>query len=103
MEEGQPHLCIQMSDSNTNGIPGRMQSFPDSAGKGGSVLTFHNVCYRVKIKTGFLCCQKTAEKEVLRNVKYVFKHLFRVCVCFISVQTVESTHVTQPLSTLYRI
>ncbi|XP_009889049.1 PREDICTED: ATP-binding cassette sub-family G member 2 [Charadrius vociferus] len=73
MEEGQPHLSIQMSDSNTNGILGRMQSFPDSAGKGGSVLTFHNVCYRVKIKTGFLCCQKTADKEVLRNVNGIMR------------------------------
>ncbi|NXE77181.1 ABCG2 protein, partial [Cochlearius cochlearius] len=34
----------------------------------GSVLTFHNICYHVKIKTGFLCCQKTADKEVLRDV-----------------------------------
>ncbi|NWX72087.1 ABCG2 protein, partial [Alca torda] len=34
----------------------------------GSVLTFHNVCYRVKMKTGFLCCQKMTDKEVLRNV-----------------------------------
>ncbi|NXV13263.1 ABCG2 protein, partial [Cepphus grylle] len=34
----------------------------------GSMLTFHNVCYHVKMKTGFLCCQKTTDKEVLRNV-----------------------------------
>ncbi|NXU46994.1 ABCG2 protein, partial [Turnix velox] len=39
----------------------------------GSVLTFHNVCYRVKIKSGFLCYQKTAEKEVLRNVNGVMR------------------------------
>ncbi|KGL97879.1 ATP-binding cassette sub-family G member 2, partial [Charadrius vociferus] len=39
----------------------------------GSVLTFHNVCYRVKIKTGFLCCQKTADKEVLRNVNGIMR------------------------------
>ncbi|KAM6402130.1 broad substrate specificity ATP-binding cassette transporter ABCG2 [Pluvialis apricaria] len=73
MAEGQPHLSIQMSDPNTNGILGRKQSSPDLAGKGGSVLTFHNVCYRVKIKTGFLCCQKTTEKEVLRNVNGVMR------------------------------
>ncbi|NXI56077.1 ABCG2 protein, partial [Chloroceryle aenea] len=34
----------------------------------GSILTFHNICYHVKVKTGVLCCQKTAEKEVLRDV-----------------------------------
>lgn len=103
MAEGQPHLSIQMSDSNTNGIHSRNQSSPGFAGKGGSILTFHNVCYHVKMKTGFLCCQKTTDKEVLRNVKYVFKHLFRVCVRFLSVRKVESTHVTRPLSTRYRI
>ncbi|NXY83787.1 ABCG2 protein, partial [Alcedo cyanopectus] len=39
----------------------------------GSVLTFHNICYRVKIKTGFLCCQKTADKEVLRDVNGIMR------------------------------
>ncbi|NWY58640.1 ABCG2 protein, partial [Chionis minor] len=39
----------------------------------GSVLTFHNVCYHVKVKTGFLCCKKTADKEVLRNVNGIMR------------------------------
>ncbi|NXM29901.1 ABCG2 protein, partial [Oxyruncus cristatus] len=39
----------------------------------GSVLTFHNICYRVKTKTGFLCCRKTATKEVLRDVNGVMR------------------------------
>ncbi|NXG70375.1 ABCG2 protein, partial [Baryphthengus martii] len=39
----------------------------------GSVLTFHNICYHVKMKTGFLCCQKTADKEVLRNVNGIMR------------------------------
>ncbi|NWV58977.1 ABCG2 protein, partial [Malurus elegans] len=39
----------------------------------GSVLTFHNICYRVKTKTGFLCFKKTANKEVLRNVNGIMK------------------------------
>ncbi|NXU81670.1 ABCG2 protein, partial [Oreotrochilus melanogaster] len=39
----------------------------------GSVLTFHNICYHVKTKTGFLCCQKTAHKEVLRNVNGIMR------------------------------
>ncbi|XP_061848297.1 broad substrate specificity ATP-binding cassette transporter ABCG2 isoform X2 [Colius striatus] len=73
MAEGQPHLCIQMSDSNTNGIPSRKQSSRDSASSGGSVLTFHNICYHVKIKTGFLCCKKTAKKEVLRDVNGIMR------------------------------
>ncbi|XP_019148760.1 broad substrate specificity ATP-binding cassette transporter ABCG2 isoform X2 [Corvus cornix cornix] len=73
MAECQPHLCIQMSDSSTNGIPSRKQSSPDFAGKAGSVLTFHNICYRVKTKTGFLCFRKTADKEVLRDVNGIMK------------------------------
>ncbi|NWX01001.1 ABCG2 protein, partial [Caloenas nicobarica] len=39
----------------------------------GSVLTFHNICYHVKMKTGFLCCQKTAHKEVLRDVNGIMR------------------------------
>ncbi|NXM67156.1 ABCG2 protein, partial [Serilophus lunatus] len=39
----------------------------------GSVLTFHNICYHVKTKTGFLCCQKTATKEVLRDVNGIMR------------------------------
>ncbi|NXD85518.1 ABCG2 protein, partial [Halcyon senegalensis] len=39
----------------------------------GSVLTFHNIHYRVRVKTGFLCRQKTAEKEVLRDVNGIMR------------------------------
>ncbi|XP_030306417.1 ATP-binding cassette sub-family G member 2 [Calypte anna] len=73
MAEGQPHLSIEMSDWNTNGIPSRKQSSLDTASREGSVLTFHNICYHVKTKTGFLCCQKTAHKEVLRDVNGIMR------------------------------
>ncbi|XP_053796646.1 LOW QUALITY PROTEIN: broad substrate specificity ATP-binding cassette transporter ABCG2-like [Vidua chalybeata] len=62
-----------MSEPSTNGIPSRMQSLPDLAGRVGSVLTFHNICYHVKTKTGFLCFQKTTRKEVLRDVNGIMK------------------------------
>ncbi|KFP45852.1 ATP-binding cassette sub-family G member 2, partial [Chlamydotis macqueenii] len=39
----------------------------------GSTLTFHNICYHVKVKTGFLCCQKTVDKEVLRDVNGIMR------------------------------
>ncbi|NWX13832.1 ABCG2 protein, partial [Aegotheles bennettii] len=39
----------------------------------GSVLTFHNICYQVKMKTGFLCCQKAVNKEVLRDVNGIMR------------------------------
>ncbi|XP_059701603.1 broad substrate specificity ATP-binding cassette transporter ABCG2 [Haemorhous mexicanus] len=73
MAEDQPHLCIQMSESGTNGIPRRMQSLSDLAGRVGSVLTFHNIYYHVKTKTGFLCFQKATKKEVLRDVNGIMK------------------------------
>ncbi|KAL9852905.1 broad substrate specificity ATP-binding cassette transporter ABCG2 isoform 1-T1 [Geothlypis trichas] len=73
MEEDQPHLYVQMSEFSTNGTPSRMQSLPDSAGRVGSVLTFHNICYHVKTKTGFLCFQKTTKKQVLKDVNGIMK------------------------------
>ncbi|NWQ64175.1 ABCG2 protein, partial [Neopipo cinnamomea] len=39
----------------------------------GSVLTFHNICYHVKMKTGFLGCRKTASKEILRDVNGIMR------------------------------
>ncbi|NWV95403.1 ABCG2 protein, partial [Machaerirhynchus nigripectus] len=39
----------------------------------GSVLTFHNICYRVRTKTGSLCFRKTTDKEVLRDVNGIMK------------------------------
>ncbi|NXA54908.1 ABCG2 protein, partial [Nothocercus julius] len=39
----------------------------------GSTLTFHNVCYHVKMKTGFLCCRKTVDKEVLRDINGIMR------------------------------
>ncbi|NXK81979.1 ABCG2 protein, partial [Amazona guildingii] len=39
----------------------------------GSILTFHNISYHVKMKTGFLCCQKNADKEVLRDVNGIMR------------------------------
>ncbi|NWS60829.1 ABCG2 protein, partial [Chunga burmeisteri] len=39
----------------------------------GSVLTFHNICYHVKLKTGFLCYKKPVDKEVLRDVNGIMR------------------------------
>ncbi|NXQ76322.1 ABCG2 protein, partial [Quiscalus mexicanus] len=39
----------------------------------GSVLTFHNICYHVKTKTGFLCFRKNTKKEVLKDVNGIMK------------------------------
>ncbi|XP_047930474.2 broad substrate specificity ATP-binding cassette transporter ABCG2 isoform X2 [Anser cygnoides] len=73
MAGGQSHINIQMSESSTNGIPSSKQSSPDLANKGGSTLTFHNISYHVKVKSGFLCCRKTASKEVLRDLNGIMR------------------------------
>ncbi|XP_025897098.1 ATP-binding cassette sub-family G member 2 isoform X1 [Nothoprocta perdicaria] len=73
MAEDRSHISIQMSDSGTNGNPSGQQPPPDVGSKGGSTLTFHNVCYHVKMKNGFLCCRKTADKEVLRDINGIMR------------------------------
>lgn len=73
MAEDQPHLYVQMPELGTNGVPSERQSPPELAARAGSVLTFHNICYRVRTKTGHLCFQKTAKKEVLRDVNGIMK------------------------------
>ncbi|KFU92699.1 ATP-binding cassette sub-family G member 2, partial [Chaetura pelagica] len=39
----------------------------------GSLLTFHNICYQVQVKTGLLCWKKKAQKEVLRDVSGIMR------------------------------
>uniref|UniRef100_A0A8D2KDV0 ABC transporter domain-containing protein n=1 Tax=Urocitellus parryii TaxID=9999 RepID=A0A8D2KDV0_UROPR len=45
-----------------------MQTFSE-----GPVLSFHNICYRVKVKSGFLLGRKTVEKEILSNINGIMK------------------------------
>uniref|UniRef100_A0A8C5YVG0 ABC transporter domain-containing protein n=1 Tax=Marmota marmota marmota TaxID=9994 RepID=A0A8C5YVG0_MARMA len=48
----------------------------------GTVLSIHNICYRVKEKSGFLLCRRTFEREVLTNIKYVHE-LFKILKTYI--------------------
>ncbi|KAI6069477.1 ATP-binding cassette sub-family G member 2 isoform X4 [Aix galericulata] len=72
MAGGQSYINIQMSESSTNGIPSTKLS-PELENEGGSTLTFHNISYSVKVKSGFLCCRKTASKEVLRDLNGIMR------------------------------
>ncbi|XP_044537448.1 broad substrate specificity ATP-binding cassette transporter ABCG2 [Gracilinanus agilis] len=38
-----------------------------------TVLSFHNICYQVKVKTGFIGCRKITKKEILKNVNGIMK------------------------------
>ncbi|XP_053260081.1 broad substrate specificity ATP-binding cassette transporter ABCG2-like isoform X2 [Podarcis raffonei] len=57
-----PQVGISMSETSTNGIPGKKQIKA-------STVTFHNIWYRVKTKSGFIGCRKTVEKDILRDIK----------------------------------
>ncbi|XP_019382157.1 PREDICTED: ATP-binding cassette sub-family G member 2-like [Gavialis gangeticus] len=73
MTENQSHISIMMSDSSINGIPNRKQSSQDPSVSGGTTVTFHNICYRVKVKSGFVCCRKTINKEILRDINGIMR------------------------------
>ncbi|XP_030420747.1 ATP-binding cassette sub-family G member 2-like [Gopherus evgoodei] len=74
MTENQPHSSIQISEPSTNGFPWRKLSsiekpkFPAEA-----TVTFHNICYRVKVKSGFLYCQKAVPKQILKDINGIMR------------------------------
>jgi ATP-binding cassette subfamily G (WHITE) protein 2 len=61
-----------MSQRNTNGLPG-MTSSDMKTITDGAVLSFHNISYQVKVKSGFLCGRKTVQKEILSNINGIMK------------------------------
>ncbi|XP_003414134.1 broad substrate specificity ATP-binding cassette transporter ABCG2 isoform X1 [Loxodonta africana] len=65
-------VFIPMSE-NTNGLPGTMTSNDLKPCTEGAVLSFHNICYRVKVKSGFILCRKTAEKEILKDINGIMR------------------------------
>ncbi|XP_028599423.2 broad substrate specificity ATP-binding cassette transporter ABCG2-like isoform X1 [Podarcis muralis] len=61
-----PQVGIPMSETSTNGIPGKKQMKA-------STVTFHNIWYRVKTKSGFIGCRKTVEKDILRDINGIMR------------------------------
>ncbi|XP_007437212.1 ATP-binding cassette sub-family G member 2-like [Python bivittatus] len=61
-----PEVTVPMADCNTNGIQNQKPLSSDSTKA--STVTFHNICYRVKTKSGFIGCRKIVEKEILRDI-----------------------------------
>ncbi|XP_008842861.1 ATP-binding cassette sub-family G member 2 [Nannospalax galili] len=72
MSSNNDHILVPMPQRNTNGLPG-MNSGDMKTVTEGAVLSFHNITYRVKVKSGFLFCRKTVEKEILVNVSGIMK------------------------------
>uniref|UniRef100_A0A8D2CX64 Broad substrate specificity ATP-binding cassette transporter ABCG2 n=1 Tax=Sciurus vulgaris TaxID=55149 RepID=A0A8D2CX64_SCIVU len=73
MTSSNDQICIPMSQRNSNGLPGMTSSDLKTFTTGGDVLSFHNIYYRVKVKSGFLLGRKVVEKEILSNVNGIMK------------------------------
>ncbi|NP_001028091.1 broad substrate specificity ATP-binding cassette transporter ABCG2 [Macaca mulatta] len=72
MSSSNVEVFIPMSQENTNGFP-TTTSNDRKAFTEGAVLSFHNICYRVKVKSGFLPGRKPVEKEILSNINGIMK------------------------------
>ncbi|EPQ04338.1 ATP-binding cassette sub-family G member 2 [Myotis brandtii] len=70
MSSDKDQVFISMSQRNTDGLLG---TTPKDQKTGGAVLSFHNICYRVKVQSGFLLSRKTVEKEILINVNGIMR------------------------------
>ncbi|KAK1345743.1 hypothetical protein QTO34_008207 [Cnephaeus nilssonii] len=72
MSSNKDQVFIPMSQRNTDGLPRTtpkdLKTFTE-----GAVLSFHNICYRVKVQSGFLLNRKTVEKEILINVNGIMR------------------------------
>ncbi|XP_011230514.1 broad substrate specificity ATP-binding cassette transporter ABCG2 isoform X1 [Ailuropoda melanoleuca] len=66
MSSNKDQVFIPMSRRKTNDLS-RMTSTEVA------VLSFHNIYYRVKVKSGFLLGRKTVEKEILTNINGVMR------------------------------
>ncbi|XP_051008224.1 broad substrate specificity ATP-binding cassette transporter ABCG2-like isoform X1 [Acomys russatus] len=64
------HVLEPISQRNTNRLPGMNSN--DSKMLTGDVLSFRNITYRVKVKSGFLV-RKTVEKEILSDINGIMK------------------------------
>ncbi|CAH2301370.1 ATP-binding cassette sub-family G member 2 isoform X1 [Pelobates cultripes] len=63
MAEKNSQTVVQMAEPTVNGW-----NVNDSTKVSGPTLSFHNIRYRVKIKTGFLCCRNVVDREILMDV-----------------------------------
>ncbi|XP_042324674.1 broad substrate specificity ATP-binding cassette transporter ABCG2-like [Sceloporus undulatus] len=62
---------ITLTESSTNGVPSRKLSTWSSSRA--TTITFHNIYYRVKLKTGFFGCRKIVEKDILRDINGIMR------------------------------
>ncbi|KAM6177403.1 broad substrate specificity ATP-binding cassette transporter ABCG2-like [Erethizon dorsatum] len=72
MSSSNDQFCIPLSQRSTSGLS-EMTSSDQKSCTEGAALSFHNICYRVKMKSGFLLGKKTVEKEILLNISGIMR------------------------------
>ncbi|KAM7155346.1 broad substrate specificity ATP-binding cassette transporter ABCG2 isoform 6-T6 [Molossus nigricans] len=72
MTAGSYNVSIPVSQRKTSGLDGTTPNDQTSFTEG-AVLSFHNICYRIKVKSGFLLSRKTIEKEILMNINGIMR------------------------------
>ncbi|XP_005388218.1 PREDICTED: ATP-binding cassette sub-family G member 2-like [Chinchilla lanigera] len=72
MSSSNDQFHIPVSQGNIKGLSEMTSSDPKSCTKG-TILSFHNISYRVKMKSGFLLGKKTVEKELLSNISGIMR------------------------------
>ncbi|KAJ1218524.1 hypothetical protein NDU88_006102 [Pleurodeles waltl] len=74
MSEVPEHTTIPMSEPSTNGFHVKKMSINgQQKGVKGSTVSFHNICYRVKMKSGLICRPKIVEKTILTEINGIMK------------------------------
>lgn len=86
MAERAHHIDIAMiEDIGTNGTarPKVAPATDQNKHPRGSTVSFHNIQYKVQLKSGSLCKRKTSLREILLDLKSVVNTKHKLCVCLL--------------------
>ncbi|XP_071470539.1 broad substrate specificity ATP-binding cassette transporter ABCG2-like isoform X1 [Marmota flaviventris] len=72
MSSSSDQVVIPMLQRHTNDLPEMIAGDQETITQG-AVLSFHNICYRVQVKSGSLLQHRTVEKEILSNISGIMK------------------------------
>nr|XP_033815304.1 broad substrate specificity ATP-binding cassette transporter ABCG2 isoform X3 [Geotrypetes seraphini]XP_033815312.1 broad substrate specificity ATP-binding cassette transporter ABCG2 isoform X3 [Geotrypetes seraphini]XP_033815321.1 broad substrate specificity ATP-binding cassette transporter ABCG2 isoform X3 [Geotrypetes seraphini] len=74
MDKNQAHATVLMPEPDSNGLPLRkLSSLGFQKTHAGATMSFHNICYKVKVRTGSCCCRKTTEREILSDINGIMR------------------------------
>ncbi|KAM4807518.1 broad substrate specificity ATP-binding cassette transporter ABCG2-like [Urocitellus parryii] len=72
MSSSNDQVVIPMLQRHTNDLPEMIARDQETITQG-AVLSFHNICYRVQVKSGSLLQRRMVEKEILSNISGIMK------------------------------